>query len=135
MSEWLTTGEMIDKLKPGEVAESKPTEWCGTPVGSFRVIKTQNGAICFDDSDDYMPLNEFNMRLQWRILPRYVTFDRAMKALAEGKTVWAWVDGEKRLCYWIDQESGKLWGMSAEGGMTTVHNIGFFKDWTIEEDK
>lgn len=95
MSEWLTTGEMIDKLKPGEVAESKPTEWCGTPVGSFRVIKTQNGAICFDDSDDYMPLNEFNMRLQWRILPRYVNIEEAAKALMDRKTIRVWANGEK----------------------------------------
>jgi hypothetical protein len=96
MSEWLTTGEMIDKLKPGEVAESKPTEWCGTPVDSFRVIKTQNGAICFDDSDDYMPLNEFNMRLQWRILPRYVvSFEEAKEAFKQGKTICCYIENQK----------------------------------------
>ncbi|MED4978257.1 hypothetical protein P9726_00620 [Geobacillus stearothermophilus] len=135
MSEWLTTGEMIDRLKVGEVAEGVDglgKEYC--------VTKTEYGMSFCSSTGDTRGYLEFTLNknilgAKWRILPRYVTFDQAMKALAEGKTVWAWVDGEKRLCYWIDQESGKLWGMSAEGGMTTVHNIGFFKEWTIEEDK
>ncbi|WP_044737131.1 hypothetical protein [Geobacillus kaustophilus] len=127
MSELLTTGQMIDRLKPGEVAESKNRKaYYDSNCQLIEESKATGEKRPFTIwSGGKSPI--------WRILPRYVTFDRAMKALAEGKTVWAWVDGEKRLCYWIDQESGKLWGMSAEGGMTTVHNIGFFKEWTIEE--
>jgi hypothetical protein len=126
MSEWLTTGEMIDKLKPGEVAESKPTEWCGAPVGSFRVTKTQNGAICFDDSGDYMPLNEFNMRLQWRILPKYVSFEEAKEAFKQGKTICCHL--EKEVCRYspdsvdiYSQVDAPSWYEILEG------------KWTIEE--
>ncbi|MDF9296077.1 hypothetical protein [Geobacillus stearothermophilus] len=140
MSEWLTFGQLLDNMQVGDIAESEEKE--GATFGRYYVQRYDNGFYVWDGKEvdeknhfHFMKLEACYFHFKWRILPRYVTFDRAMKALAEGKTVWAWVDGEKRLCYWIDQESGKLWGMSAEGGMTTVHNIGFFKDWTIEEDK
>lgn len=133
MSELLTTGQMIDRLKPGEVAECVNAE--SEKLESKRVKINDSGNLQYLDGYGFIVTEFMRTKAKWRILPRYVAFDQAMKALAEGKTVWAWVDGEKRLCYWIDQESGKLWGMSAEGGMTTVYNIGFYKDWTIEEDK
>ncbi|WP_044737130.1 hypothetical protein [Geobacillus kaustophilus] len=67
--------------------------------------------------------------------PRYIGIDKAIKALMEGKTVWAWKDGRKQEGYWIDRESGRLCRVEIDGSMATAEEIGFFKDWTIEEDK
>lgn len=57
MSEWLTTGKMIDKLQVGEIAESKPMTWKGVMVKSKRVIKTEDGVIRFENSDDILCLD------------------------------------------------------------------------------
>ncbi len=129
MSEWLTTGEMIDRLKPGEVAESKN-----------RKAYYDSNCQLIEESKATGEKRPFIIWAGgkspiWRILPRYVTFDRAMKALTEGKTVWAWKDGRKQEGYWIDRESGRLYRVEIDGSMATAEEIGFFKDWTIEEDK
>jgi hypothetical protein len=86
MSEWLTTGEMIDRLKVGEVAESKSMSWRGVIVNSKRVIK-DNGVIRFEDSDEILSLNAQIMDSQWRILPKYVSFEKAYEAGKQGKVV------------------------------------------------
>jgi hypothetical protein len=86
MSEWLTTGQMIDRLKVGEVAESKPMSWRGVIVNPKRVIK-DNGVIRFEDSDEILSLNAQIMDSQWRILPKYVSFEEAIKAYKEGKDI------------------------------------------------
>ncbi|WP_243299121.1 hypothetical protein [Bacillus litorisediminis] len=86
MSEWLTTGQMIDRLKVGEVAENQsgmtkvfydfPTRTLVYDIEGNLSKK----CLPFDISMD--SVNE-----RWRILPKYVTFEEAMKARREGKGV------------------------------------------------
>jgi hypothetical protein len=86
MSEWLTTEQMIVKLvqlDPFTVFESEEGE---------TVAKNRVGTIRYCDSHgntsgETVQLNFEFMRKKWRILPRYVSFEEAMKALREGKVV------------------------------------------------
>ena len=80
----LTTGQMIDKLKVGEVAEC-------VEKGITEVIRDDDGIWWYDKPSgikkSYMTLLSRNLDLKWRILPNYVTFEEAMQALKEGKKV------------------------------------------------
>jgi hypothetical protein len=88
MSEWLTTGQMIDRLKVGEVAIPDDEKY-------LAVKRTKDGFIWVDRDtheqskihQDYFKIHCYTIRLKWRILPRYVSFEEAMKALREGKKV------------------------------------------------
>jgi hypothetical protein len=88
MSEWLTTGEMIDRLKVGEVAIPDQKEY-------LAVKRTKDGFIWVDRNTyeqskihrDYFKINCYTVELKWRIIPRYVSFEEAMKALKLGKKV------------------------------------------------
>lgn len=85
MSELLTTGQMIDQLEVGQFAKSDQGR---------KVMKTKIGAIvevidvdnCGNRYEDVM-LRPITIKSKWRILPQYVTFEEAMKAANEGKTV------------------------------------------------
>lgn len=90
MSEWLTTGQMIDQLKVGERAECKAWEtW---------VTRTNSG---FWESDSMgclknrLKIDNEVLETTWRIIPQYVSFEEAMKALQEGKIVNVFMDGKK----------------------------------------
>jgi len=90
MSELLTTGQMIDRLKPGEVAESKNRKAyydsnCQLIVESKLTGEKEPFTIW---SGDKSPI--------WRILPKYVSFEEAMKAYAEGKTIRSYYNGESK---------------------------------------
>ena len=100
MSEWLTTGEMIDRLKVGEVAE------CVNE--NYKVMfKATEGLVYVDDDGKtkkklgldgkFIIANSvLKNQLRWRILPRYVSFEEAMKAYAEGKTIRSYYNGESK---------------------------------------
>jgi hypothetical protein len=112
MSEWLTTGEMIDRLKVGEVAVNQD---------GWKVTFGRKGDLLyFHESQEPDEENKFTMSLiflkkdRWRILPHYVSFEEAMKALMNGKTVWLWLGDEKEAGYYIDKESGKLWAIAGD---------------------
>lgn len=140
MSEWLTFGQLLDNMQVGDIAESEEKE--GATFGRYYVQRYDNGFYVWDGKEvdeknhfHFMKLEACYFHFKWRILPRYVAFDQAMKALTEGKTVWAWKDGRKQEGYWIDRESGRLCRVEIDGSMATAEEIGFFKDWTIEGDK
>lgn len=84
MSEWLTTGQMIDKLKVGEVAESNDhlTAW----YNEMKALKfkTEEGVESYKFVIDEM---DYKKERKWRILPKYVSLEEAMKAYKEGKTI------------------------------------------------
>jgi hypothetical protein len=89
MKEWLTTGQMIDRLKVGEVAKNQSYEGC--------IKRTEAGLIeCNDEHEPVKPLKIDNEILEsmWIILPKYVSFEEAMKALKEGKKVYFHRNGE-----------------------------------------
>ncbi|WP_409297719.1 hypothetical protein V1498_06720 [Peribacillus sp. SCS-26] len=89
MSEWLTTGQMIDQLNIGQVAKcltkqpgihkhvtrtEDDVKWCeadGTLNPDYLFLQMGGGAANF----------------KWRILPKYVSFGEAMEALSKGKLV------------------------------------------------
>ena len=133
MSEWLTTGEMIDRLKVGEVAIPDDEKYLAVKrgIGGFIWVNRHT----FEKSEihkDYFRIDRYTVGLKWRILPKYVSFDEAMKALMNGKTVWLWQDDEKETGYYIDKESRKLWVIVGDS-TAPVNRIWFGDKWTIEE--
>jgi hypothetical protein len=85
MSEWLTTGEMIDRLKVGEVAVNQD---------GWKVTFGRKGDLLyFHESQEPDEENKFTMSLmflkkdRWRILPRYVSFEEAYEAGKQGKVI------------------------------------------------
>jgi hypothetical protein len=133
MSEWLTTGQMIDRLKVGEVAVPNNREY-------LPVKRTEKGFIWVDPKtheqskihQDYFRIDRYTLDIKWSIIPKYVTFSEAMKALMNGKTVWVWVSDKKEAGYYIDKENGKLWAI-VRNCTVPVENIYFGDKWTIEE--
>lgn len=120
--EWLTTGQMIDRLKVGEVAESKD--------GYYAVRRTENRGIVFNDN---VPLvvNIIALEMRWRILPKYVSFICAMKAVKDGYTVRCYPDNDASYIEFNEADSmhsvASQWGVLSWGQLTTAK-------WTIEED-
>lgn len=63
MSEWLSTGTMIDQLQVGQVAEAKNSE--------FTVTRGENGQILVNNNPEYLyplSLNFKTLEQQWRII-------------------------------------------------------------------
>lgn len=83
MSKWLSTGEMVDKIKVGEVAETEE---------GYKVIKNRNRSITYTNKESkygqYLAMDLTTHRLKWRILPNYVSFQEAMDAMNDGRTVY-----------------------------------------------
>jgi hypothetical protein len=83
----LTTGQMIDRLKVREVAEGS----LGDSV--CYVTKTAHGTFyqCSDETgktfDKVFSLFYGIVQAEWCILPQYVSFEEAVKAFTEGKTI------------------------------------------------
>lgn len=99
MSEWLTTGAMIDRLKVGEVAESKNK-------GFIRVIKNENGSITHADVGGDLVIGDGIADCEWHILPNYVSFEEAMEALKGGKLV-SFRHGNTKI--FLTRKGGLLW--------------------------
>jgi hypothetical protein len=99
MSELLTTGELIDRLKVGEVAEAVKGMVKGWKVEKLPADDDFGERIVWKDvlgvDGKVVLLNENVINAKWRILPKYVSFDEAMKALMDRKTVRVWANGEK----------------------------------------
>jgi hypothetical protein len=65
MSEHLSTGQMIDKLKVGEIAECVSD---GFYEGS-QLKRTSYDEIVFMDSRDFFKLTTFAYKAKWKIIP------------------------------------------------------------------
>ncbi|MFS0643866.1 hypothetical protein [Siminovitchia sp. 179-K 8D1 HS] len=121
--EWLTTGEMIDKLQVGEVAESSNHD---------KVTKSKDGGICFTSSGMNLILNTHFTNLRWRILPNFVSFEEAMKAIVKGKKVKFHIDNGKN--FEIDHFSVGVMRIDAtplgKFSLQTLYN----GKWAIEGD-
>lgn len=81
MSELLTTGQMIDRLKLKEVAVSE----CGKyeaihEIGSINFVKG-------DTKEKFAYFHDGIKKAKWRIVPKYVTFEEVTKAYNKGKEV------------------------------------------------
>ncbi|OEH52954.1 hypothetical protein AQ616_18795 [Oceanobacillus sp. E9] len=78
MGEVLTTGQMIDQLKVGEVAKNND---------DMKVYKSEDGSIRGDVMGRKILCDLDFLESKWRIQPNYVSFEDAMKALKDGKSV------------------------------------------------
>lgn len=89
----LTTGQMIDKLEQGLVAEciNAPT----TYEKSKQIMINSNAELEYLDGADFKITRFIRSKAQWRILPRYVEFEVAMKAFVDGKKIWCEYEGKK----------------------------------------
>jgi len=80
MTKLLTTGEMIDTLKVGEVAECVNDH----VYQGCKVMRKETG-LQFESTPFVISEKTFNAK--WHILSRYVPLDEAIKAYKEGKTI------------------------------------------------
>jgi len=126
--EWLTTGQMIDGLKVGEIAEGIG-EFGNLGKRKVEVINTANDGIRFlheNGEGKAIRISETLLKLKWRILPNFVSFIEAMNALSQGKTV-TYHDNHKE-GYTFDLKAE--WSLEEAAGYTL--NDLFKSRWTIE---
>lgn len=126
MSEWLTTGRMIDTLKVGEVAVSD--------VGTT-VIRNKSGDIGSKDSPtNTICINSVVAKRKWRILPKFVSFEEAMKAHEAGKVV-CYHGHTDAVELWDRLLPGQKWDRVSSTGLGDFSLLGMWKGkWTIEGD-
>ncbi|MFS0657509.1 hypothetical protein AB1L07_02625 [Niallia alba] len=79
MSNLLTTGQMIDGLVFGEIAETSDKK--------YQARKTEYGSICISNEHGNVGLNPTVLSAKWRKLPKFVRFGEAMEALNGGRDV------------------------------------------------
>ena len=121
MSKFITTGEMIDRLKVGEVAET---------YGGFKVMKHKGGSITWiydgHDPHNYLKINMVALDFKWRILPKYVSFDEAIKFLKEDKTLIYHINNS----YCIEVNNYTNLGIFEDSGVTFKEMI--LGNWTVK---
>jgi hypothetical protein len=103
MYEQLTTGQMIDKLKIGEIADGI------SGIHTYVVTKLKSGEIVFLDEDDEATildtrLDDKVLSATWTIRPKFVTFEEAKKAYEEGKTVISYLENHGIIKFDKDNE-------------------------------
>lgn len=86
MSEWLTTGQMIDRLKVGEIARND------NGINTIFVKKSETRGIYKCNEQGVAKESAFLVASfvdsKWRILPKYATFGEAMISLSGNKMVY-----------------------------------------------
>ena len=87
MTKLLTTGEMIDTLKVGEVAEGVHGYYQETKLRMTDYHEIVYVIGKSSSANNFFELNAFSHNAKWCILPNYVSFDEAMEALKEGVSV------------------------------------------------
>lgn len=95
MSKLLTTGQLIEKIKVGEIAELEEDKHIPKKYGPSycHVFKNQDGDIRWCKKDGSLPssspleLHGHVIMWKWRILPNYVSFEEAIKALKNNKKI------------------------------------------------
>ncbi|GGN64416.1 hypothetical protein [Oceanobacillus indicireducens] len=135
MSELLTTGEMIDRLKVGQLAEvEKKAQIPKDYWRSYKhVTKIPNGDIkwCTETGtispSEPLILYGHTVNWIWRILPSYVSFEEAMQALKEGKMVKLHRNNN------LDVTVFRKWYRLETREDVTFDDL-FNGKWTIEED-
>ncbi|MFD1416822.1 hypothetical protein [Oceanobacillus jeddahense] len=96
MSELLTTGQMIDKLEKGEIAECIQGDNKGAKVyyskvpGHKRLLVEHSVTLI----EDIFNLCDYHKNSFWIIYPRYVSYVEAIKALKAGYTVRCYPEGD-----------------------------------------
>lgn len=92
MGELLTTGQMIDRLKVGQIAEIVECKY-NTRFHRTKVKRNNSGHLVYSEKlphkwdDTPIQMTDLVFKCKWRILPDYVSFEEAMQAVREGKQV------------------------------------------------
>jgi hypothetical protein len=138
MNEWLTTGQMIDQLKIGEVAvnqEGYKVKYGDTGIDLlfFEPNEELIEPRVMESADKFIIHGVWVRKDKWRILPKYVSFEEAMKALKEGKTVYChpnWCNGKHKIEPLEAKENAiEFLLIKSESLLQIV----FESKWTIEE--
>ncbi|WP_299831794.1 hypothetical protein [uncultured Metabacillus sp.] len=138
MTKWLTTGQMIDRLKVGDIAETEARKSDAFISGEYvnYVTITDEGLISFcDETGNHRPfllfsLSDENRKLMWRIIPKYVRFHEAMSAHEFGKTVTYHHDKELTYTFKKELETGQFDQLANDS--ICLHEL-IEGAWTIED--
>jgi hypothetical protein len=91
MSKWLTTGQMLDQLKSGEIAQYKTKYKTGyvKRLGDTIVYCDIYGNEIMKDENIFhtVALDKGIVNAEWSILPQYVSFEEAYEAGKQGKVI------------------------------------------------
>ena len=124
MSKLLTTGEMIDTLKAEESALAYTFE--GHEIPRMKITKNDTHSIMIIQPWKVLDINGFTIALKWRILPKYVSFDEAMKFLKEDKTLIYHINNS----YCIEVNNYTNLGIFEDSGVTFKEMI--LGNWTVK---
>jgi hypothetical protein len=130
MSEWLTTGQMIDQLKDGEIAKSTDGEY---------EAYWHNGLLEFRDrhGDVQETIIKSDQKRKWRILPKYVSFEEAKVAYENGKIIGLHNDNSERVTYFKKVNNEHLYSFNKENWSFFFASLTWREilegKWTIED--
>lgn len=132
MSKLLTTGQMIDQLKVGEVAENDSENKAYVTRkehGYFMQTTLKN--LEEGKGIPFVLLVPSIIKCKWRILPKYVTFEEAMKAIREdeNKLVYLHVNDN----FSIEINSRTFLEITFAGSIDLTFSDLVCGNWTIEE--
>lgn len=132
MSEWLTTGQMIDTLKVGEVAESDnrayKAYWRDATEGNkLTVIDVSENTL-----NDWLDKSLIENDYKWRILPKYVGFEEAMRAYEKGYDL-IFHDGDGKTFSLSNHEVNMVRIEKTPIGVFSLKSL-YKGKWTIEDD-
>jgi hypothetical protein len=138
MSEFLTTGQMIDRLKIGEVAVPNNKEY-------LAVKRIEDGFIWVDRNtheqskihQDYFRIDRYTLDIKWSILPKYVSFEEAKVAYENGKIIGLHNDNSEKVIWFKKVNNKHLYSFNKENWSFSFVSL-TWRDilegkWTIEE--
>lgn len=143
MNKLLSTGEMIDKLKVGETAKLHEKHIKGVEDIVYDAVTRDHQGIRWTRSDKEelsdkpLYLNDIVINYVWRILPNYVSFSEAMKAVEEGKDVHCQYNDESITLKSYNNRIGSIcFDKHCVGGGGAEIKIAWIVagKWTIEDD-
>jgi hypothetical protein len=122
---WLTTGQMLDRLLDGEVATNDKDKKVYLSKGNGSLYWKNIGSMLnlpVSITDDFL-------LAKWRITPDYISFEKVIKALEDGKTVLYYPEEQADP---VEVKSGN-W-ISNLGSVSTWDEL-IHANWSIVEDK
>lgn len=126
MSEWLTTGQMVDKLEAGMNAISNCGEMKVEHEDSrLQFYNTRTGS-------EYAYFHAGIQKSKWRILPKYVSFEEAMRAYEKGYDL-IFHDGDGKAFPLNNHEVNMVRLEKTPIGVFSLKSL-YKGKWTIEGD-
>lgn len=88
MQQTLTIGQMIDTLKPGQIAQGKYGEvTVHVKRNLFKSIFVCDEEGNIGEHDNFFKITGDYMEYEWTLIPKFVSFGEAMDALSKGKVI------------------------------------------------